>query len=192
MNMAARIWVADGTLAGATTPMDGRRAGDDLPWTGWPWSEPKTQGPGSGRRRVLVPFSGSPGSVASIGTIADWCSVLGAEAWVLYVRPWDVGRGYRFAWETAAEARAVAQHGALLLRDLGVNASAVTREARREAIVKAIVGEADAVEATSILMSARVRRFPALPALGSLSAAVSRRSRRPVLVVPTTTAPARP
>ena len=192
MNMAPRIWVADGTLAGATTPMDGWRTADDLPWTGWPWTEPHTHGPGSGRRRVLVPFNGSPGSVASLGTIADWCSVLSAEAWVLYVRTWDVGRGVRYSCESAAEARAVAQRGALLLRDLGVNASAVTREARREALVKAIVGEAEAVQATTIVMSARVRRFPALPALGSLSAAVSRRSRRPVLVVPTTTAPARP
>ncbi len=190
--MASRIWIGNGNLPGLASPVDGSQDGDDLPWTGWPSVKPQTQRPCSGRRRVLVPFSGSVGSVGCIGTIAEWCSVIGAEAWVLYVRPWDVARGCRFAYESVAEARAVAQRGAQLLRDLGVNASAVTRDARREAIVKAIVGEADAVEATSILMSARVRRFPALPSLGSLSAAVTRRSHRPVLVVPTSPPPARP
>jgi len=189
--MASRIWVGDGTFEGAGTRLDGSWDGADLPWTGWPWAEPQIHGHESGRRRVLVPFSGSPSSLAAIDTIANWCSSIAAEAWVLYVRPWDVTRGSRFTPQSAAEARAVAQHGALLLRGLGVNASSVTRDARREAIGKTIVAEADAVEANSILMGARVRRFPSLPAWGSLSAAVTRRSRRPVLVVPTSSAPGR-
>jgi nucleotide-binding universal stress UspA family protein len=172
----------------AVTPV-GFDCVEDDPWTGWPSTTPDQDGAAPDRRRVLVPYCGTRTAEAALETAADWCHALAAEAWVLYVRPWDPVRGGRNFLETPAEARAVAQVAVGRLRGRGVSASGVVRDASRGRISDTIVAEAEALGACSIVMGTPVRRVLSEVLLGSTSLAVARRSPRPVILVK---APKRP
>ena len=156
---------------------------DDDPWTGWPLITSRGDGSGSGRRRILVPYNGTRTADRALQVAADWCELLAAEAWVLYVRPWDPVRGGRIFIETPADALAVAREGVSKLRELGVSTSAVVRDASRRGIAGTIVAEAEALGVSSIVMGTHARRTLGAALLGSTSMAVARRSHRAVILV---------
>ena len=103
----------------AVTPVGFDLVEDD-PWTGWPSTTPDQDGDAPERRRILVPYCGTRTAEAALETAADWCHALAAEAWVLYVRPWDPVRGGRIFLETPAEARGDAGRGGPAARRWGV------------------------------------------------------------------------
>ena len=125
---------------------------DDDPWTGWPSSTSQREGGGSSRKRILIPYNGSVAADCALEVAAEWCDLLAAEAWVLYVRPWDPVRGGCLFLETPADARAVAHGGVATLRGLGVAASAIVRDASRRGISDTIVAVAEALAASSIVI----------------------------------------
>jgi nucleotide-binding universal stress UspA family protein len=160
-------------------PADVRRAA----WTGWPSDSPDEGGGGEGRKRILVPYSGTWTADGALGVAADWCNALAAEAWVLYVRPWDPVRGGLLFLDTPAEARAVGQVAVGRLRSRGVSASGVVRDAIRGGIADTIVAEAEALGVCSIVMGTPARRMLSAALAGSTSLAVARRSMCPVILV---------
>ena len=155
---------------------------DDL-WTGWPSATPERDSGGSDRKRILIPYNGTATADGALVVAAELCQLLAAEAWVLYVRPWDPVRGGRIFIESRSEARAVAQAGVGKLHARGGAASAVVRDASRQGIAHTIVTEAEALGASSIVMGTPARRALSAALLGSTSLAVARRSQRPVILV---------
>ena len=156
---------------------------EDDPWTGWPSATPDQDGEGPGRKRILIPYNGTRTADGALEVAAEWCHALAAEAWVLYVRPWDPVRGGRIFIETPSEARAVANGGVGELRARGVSASAMVRDASRRGIADTIVAAAQALGVSSIVMGTPARRVLSAALLGSTSLAVARRSHRPVILV---------
>ncbi len=154
------------------------------PWTGWPSTTLEADGGRSARRRILVPYNGTRIADGALQVAAEWCELLAAEAWVLYVRPWDPVRGGRIFIETPTDALAVAHAGVAKLRGLGAAASTIVRDASRRGIADTIVAEAETLDATSIVIGSPARR-PLMVVLlsGSTSLAVARQSRRPVILV---------
>jgi nucleotide-binding universal stress UspA family protein len=94
-----------------------------------------------------------------------------------------VARGGYYYAETRGEARARAQQAANRLRLAGVDASATVRNARRERIPAAILAEAAALDVSVIVLGTRARGALSAAMVGSTSAAVARRSSRPVILV---------
>jgi nucleotide-binding universal stress UspA family protein len=158
-------------------------AGDDDPWPGWPSTTPPRDGGDADRKRILIPYNRTRTADGSLDVAAQWCQLLGAEAWVLYVRPWDPVRGGRIYIETPSEARDVAHAGAGQLRARGIAASALVRNSGRRGIADIIVAEALTLDATSIVMGTPARRALSTALMGSTSMTVARRSPRPVILV---------
>lgn len=101
--------------------------------------------------RILVPFNGT----SAAGNAVHFAAWLGSDrptvVWVLYVRPWDVGRaGRRFCLETAVEACSCAQAAITALRRQGVSTRAVLRDARREKVPSTIAVVAEAPDVGSM------------------------------------------
>ena len=161
----------------------GLRLGDTCGvWTSAP--RPGAElGHGSRRRCVLVPYSGSRTADGALEVAASWAGALNADAWVLYVRPWDTSRGGHFYLETRAEARVRAQAGVRRLRGYGATASAVVRDADRAKVAQTIVAEAEALDACFIVLGTSARRALGAALVGSTSLAVARRATRPVILV---------
>ena len=132
---------------------------------------------------LLFPYSGSPTADAALDVAAGWAHALFADIWVLYVRPWDTCRGGHYFVETRHEARSVAQTAVRRLRGRGVPASGVLRDASRERVARAILAEADAVDARLIVLGTGSRGVVGRALLGSTSAAVARRTARPLILV---------
>lgn len=132
---------------------------------------------------LLVPYSGSRTADSALDVAAEWAHALFANVWVLYVRLWDTCRGGHYYVETRPEARAVAQAAVRQLRLRGVAASTVVRDADRERVAGAILGEADVVDARLIVLGTRSRGTLGRALLGSTSAAVARRATRPLILV---------
>jgi nucleotide-binding universal stress UspA family protein len=153
------------------------------PRAGWPSTTLAEDGDGPARKRILFPYNGSQTAERALDVVADWCNALGAEAWVLYVRPWDSVRGGHIFVETPGEARAVAQAAVRRLRARGVSASGEIRNASRAGIAKTIVAEADALGASSIVIGTPAHRVLREVLTGSTSLSVARRSSRPVILV---------
>jgi len=133
--------------------------------------------------RILFPYSGTPTAAAALDVAADWAHALRAEAWVLYVRPWDTSRGGHYYVETRAEAHAVTQAAVSRLRRRGVTASGVVRDADRARLVDTILAEAEAVDARLIILGTRARRVLSAALVGSTTLAVARRATGPVILV---------
>ena len=55
--------------------------------------------PGESSRVALLFRTGSPTADAAL-VVPDWAHSLLADAWVLYVRPWDISRGGHYFVET--------------------------------------------------------------------------------------------
>lgn len=164
----------------------------DHPWTGWPdITDPDDRG-GSRPSRILVPYNGSLTAQRALDVAAELGAGRSAQVWVLYVRPWDVGRGgFRVSMETRAEALGCAQSAANDLRMRSVSASALVRNARRERIARAIIAEAEVLSAGCIVLGTHARRSFLSALLGSTSLAVARHATRPVIMVKAPTGPRR-
>jgi nucleotide-binding universal stress UspA family protein len=134
---------------------------------------------------MLFPYSGSPTAEAALDVAAYWAHELRADVWVLYVRPWDTSRGGHYYVETRLEAAAVAHAAVRRFRSHGLPTSGVVRDAARERVAWAILTEAETVDARLIVLGTRSRGLVSKALLGSTSAAVTRRTVRPlVLLVP--------
>jgi nucleotide-binding universal stress UspA family protein len=165
-------------------PPVGVDTADEALWTGWPATTSRQDGANSARKRVLIPYNGTRTADGALDVAADWCQALTADAWVLYVRPWDPVRGGGHIFiETPSEARAVAHTGVGALRAHGVSASAIVRDATRHGIADTIVLAAEALEVSSVVMGTPGRRGLTSALLGSTSLAVARRSHCPVILV---------
>jgi nucleotide-binding universal stress UspA family protein len=156
---------------------------DEDSWTGWPSTTSQQDGANSARKRVLIPYNGTRTADGALEVAADWCQALTADAWVLYVRPWDPVRGGRIFIETPSEARAVAHAGVGALRAHGVSASAMLRDASRHGIADTIVVAAEALGVSSVVMGTPARRGLTAALLGSTSLTVARHSHCPVILV---------
>jgi nucleotide-binding universal stress UspA family protein len=158
----------------------------DLPWTGWP--SPRTPDPGGGRgpTRVLVPFNGTQVARKAIDVAASLTSGRTSVIWILYVRPWQIGRGgMRFCLETMDEARQCAQSAVTDLRCRGVSASAVVRDARRENVARMIADEGERLDVSCIVLGTHARGSLLSALLGSTSLSVARKATRPIILVKT-------
>lgn len=140
-------------------------------------------GADSSTARILFPYNGSPIAEAALDVAAEWAIALRANAWVLYVRPWDTSRGGHYIVETQAEARAVAAQAVVRLRARGISASGVIRSADRGRIAQAILAEANALDVRMIMLATRARGILGTALLGSTSRSVARRAARPVVLV---------
>lgn len=154
------------------------------PQMGLPSPLQQAGGGGSDPSRVLVPFNGSPVARKALDVAANLGRGRSGVVWVLYVRPWDVGRGgTRFCLETPDEARSCAQEAVAELRRRGVSASAVVRDARREKVAQAIAAEAERLEVGCIVLGTHARGAIGLALLGSTSHTVARTAARPIILV---------
>ncbi len=135
------------------------------------------------RSGLLFPYNGSPTADAALDVAADWAHALCADAWVLYVRPWDTSRGGHYYIETRAEASALAQVAVSRLRLRGIAASRVVRDADRARLANAILAEAAALDVRLIVLGARARGALGAALVGSTSTTVARRATRPVILV---------
>lgn len=156
----------------------------DDPWTGRPSWPPQSGGGGADLSRILVPFNGTAAACNAADLAARLSSDRPTTVWVLYVRPWDVGRaGRRFCLETAEEARCCAQTAITALRGRGVSTRAVMRDARREKVPSTIAAVAEALDVGCIVLGGHARPVWASVLLGSTSRSVCRQATRPVVLV---------
>lgn len=138
---------------------------------------------GRRRRQVLLPYSRSLCARATVAAATEFANATGGSVTVLHLRTYDLVRGCRYYTESTAEAYAVADDGVEQLRRAGVDAESTIRRVPRSGLASAIVGEARDAGAGLIVIGSRRRAH--LDALRpSLSRAVLRRARCPVLVVP--------
>lgn len=80
----------------STGLVGGLRLGDTWrAWTSFPHHLAEL-GHGSRRKCVLVPYGGSRTADGALEVAAPWAGALNADAWVLYVRPWDTSRALVF------------------------------------------------------------------------------------------------
>jgi nucleotide-binding universal stress UspA family protein len=148
---------------------------------------------------ILIAYDGSENADAAIARAATFFNSSGAEAVVVSVwepatvealRAAQFGGPLPVPSDAAAvdersreEAQSVADHGAKLAGDAGMNARALA-VADERAIADAVITASDDAAADLIVMGARgLTGVRAL--LGSVSNHVLQHSRRPVLVVPT-------
>jgi nucleotide-binding universal stress UspA family protein len=153
------------------------------PMAGWPWDPDAARGGGSDPFRVLVPYNGTPVSRSTLDVVAALGRSTSAVAWILYVRPWDVTRAGRFCLETSDEAQQCAHAAATVLRDHGVPASGVVRNARRDRVGHVIAAEAERLDVGCIVMATHAHGAWLSAFLGSVSRKVVRRAKRPVILV---------
>ena len=152
-------------------------------WETWSSTGPAEAG-GDDGKRVLVPYCGTRIADAALEVAADWSRALAAEAWVLYVRPWDALQGHgRVFLDTKPEARALVLKAVTTLRGHGVAASGVVREANRPHIADAIIAEAEALGPCTVVLGTHARGLLGMLVLGSTSHTVARRSSRRVILV---------
>jgi nucleotide-binding universal stress UspA family protein len=153
--------------------------------------------------KILIGYDGSDGADAAITTVGGLLAGSDVEAIVLSV--WEplsvaVVHAARFGGPMSAiasnasnvddgseqQARKLAEHGARLADTSGFDATAVWRADDRD-VTSAIVDEASELHADLVVVGARglagVRAF-----LGSVSNHVVQHSRRPVLVIPASSA----
>lgn len=145
---------------------------------------------GAGRGlRVLLPYSGSDVANCAIEAMIELAPVLTSEVRVLHVREFDDCRGVRFYVRPQQDALALMHDAVVRLRRRAVAATGIMRSARREDVARAILAEADASNASMILLASPARR-PLLHLLRhDVVRYVLRRTGRPVIVVKATRPP---
>ena len=152
-------------------------------WVGRPASE-AAEGGGSDPFRILLPYNGTAVARKALDVATNLGRGRSAVVWVLYIRPWDIGRGRtRFCLETPDEARQCAQTAVTELRRRGVAASAVVRDARREKVPHAIAAEAQRLDVSCIVLGTHARRALVSALLGSTCLTVARRATHPIILV---------
>ena len=134
-------------------------------------------------KRLLLAYGGSKPEQQAIATIAWLLSGADVEVRVLHVRVGDLCRGGSFYFETPAEARALTFDAVARLQGSGVAASGVVCSAYRSDLVRAILGEANGIAASAILLGGRPRRALVTALLGSVSRRIARNARCPVILV---------
>src|SRR5262245_31903626 len=75
---------------GSTHPEHGWEVLD--PWTGEASPSHPGDGGGSGPSRILVPYNGTATAQRALDVVGTLIGGRSATVWVLYVRPWDIGR----------------------------------------------------------------------------------------------------
>jgi nucleotide-binding universal stress UspA family protein len=139
--------------------------------------------------RVLLPYSGSDVADFAIEAMIELAPLLTSEVRVLHVREFDDCRGARFYRRPQQEALALTHDAVVRLRKRAVAATGIVRSARREDVARAILAEAEASNASMILVAAHARRTPLDLLRHDVVRYVLRRSSRPVTVVNATRPP---
>ena len=157
---------------------------DDITGPDWPRLPDPREDNGSSPFRVLVPFNGTDAARTALDVAADLALRRQALAWILYVRHWDIARGgNRFCLETTEQARQRAHSAVAELRRRGVPASLVIRDAAREKVGHAIVGEAERLDVGCIVMGTHAHGTFISALTGNVPREVARTTTRPIVVV---------
>jgi len=144
------------------------------------WPEPDA---GGRLPRLLLPYDGTPRARAALELAGERTLARGGEAWVLYVRVWDTSRGGHYFVETREEACRVATEGVARLRERGVPASGLTRDADRSRVARTIIAEAVALQVGEVVLGAGRRGWWGSVVHGSVSRSVARLAHLPVIGV---------